>query len=186
MRSFARYSSAPLLAFMLLTAACGGNDDNDGSTATPTTLPSLAVTSSAFAADGAIPETYTCEGDNVNPPLAWTAPPADTVELAVVVDDPDAPRGTFTHWVVYRIPPTTREIVESKLPVGLAQGQTSAGAVEYTGMCPPDGETHHYRFRVYALDGQPAITDDTTPDDAVAAIEAAAIARGELVATFSR
>ena len=188
MRPLARTSSALLMAMVLGWGACGGDDDDGDVTtgSTTTTLASFSVTSSAFANGGAIPETYTCEGDNVNPPLRWGAPPKGTVEFAVVVDDPDAPRGTFIHWIVYRIPSTTTEIVESKLPVGLAQGQTSAGAVEYTGMCPPDGEAHRYRFRVHALRSQPSITDETTPEQAVAAIEASAIARGELVATFAR
>ena len=104
-----------------------------------------------FAAGGAIPRRFTCVGENVSPPLDWLGVPAGTVEVAVVVDDPDAPRGTYVHWVAVGIDPAHTELAEGALPPGARQGRNSAGKAAYSGPCPPGGPPHHYRFTVYAL-----------------------------------
>src|SRR3954451_7281041 len=106
------------------------------------------LTSPAFA-DGEIAPKYTCDGDDVSPPLAWTAPPEETVTLALCLDDPDAGRYPFTHWLAWGLPP------EGSLPEGEpapAEGRNDFGAPGYRGPCPPPGKPHRYVFTIYALD----------------------------------
>jgi Raf kinase inhibitor-like YbhB/YbcL family protein len=146
----------------------------------------ITVSSPAFAAGGAIPQRFTCMGENVSPPLAWSGVPAGTVEVAVVVDDPDAPRGTYVHWVAVGIDPAHTELAEGALPPGARQGRNSAGKAAYSGPCPPGGPPHHYRFTAYALKRKAEVGSDTSPEAAIAAIESAATARGRLVGTFGR
>jgi Raf kinase inhibitor-like YbhB/YbcL family protein len=109
----------------------------------------FALSSPAFAPGQTIPVRYTCDGASVSPPLRWTAPPRRTKSLAVLVEDPDAPVGTFTHWLAWNIKPTTRRLAAGARPP--RQGRTSAGTVGYTGPCPPEGSTHRYVFKLFAL-----------------------------------
>ena len=146
----------------------------------------ITVTSPAFAAGATIPKRFTCQGENVSPPLAWSGVAAGTAEVALVVDDPDAPRGTFVHWVVVGLDPARAKLAEGAVPPGARQLPNSGGSAAYTGPCPPGGPAHHYRFTVYALQRSPEVADDADPGAAVQAIEAAATARGRLVATFGR
>ena len=146
----------------------------------------IAVSSPAFAAGVAIPRRFTCEGENLSPPLGWSGVPTGTVEVALVVDDPDAPRGTYVHWVVVGIEPDRAELAEGTVPPGARQLRNSAGTATYTGPCPPSGPPHHYRFTVYALQRTADIASDASPEAAIEAIEAAAAARGRLVGTFGR
>jgi Raf kinase inhibitor-like YbhB/YbcL family protein len=146
----------------------------------------LTVSSRAFAAGAAIPARYTCAGRDTSPPLAWSRPPAGTAELALVVDDPDAPGGTFVHWVVAHLDPAAGGLAEGAVPRGALQLPGSSGKAAWTGPCPPAGPAHHYRFTVYALARRVQVAAGAKPADSVAAIEAAATARGRLVATFGR
>src|SRR5215216_4283594 len=146
----------------------------------------ISVSSPAFAAGAAIPDRFTCEGDNRSPPLRWSGVPAGTVEVALVVDDPDAPRGTYVHWVLLAMSPADTELAEGAVPAGARQVRNSAGEAAYTGPCPPSGPAHHYRFTVYALQRKADVDGDASPGAAIAAIEAAATARGRLVGTFGR
>ena len=147
----------------------------------------LVVTSPAFAAGTAIPRRFTCEGENVSPPLAWSGVAAGTAEVALVVDDPDAPRGTYVHWVVTGLDPAARgRLAEGAVPPGARQLPNSGGSAAWSGPCPPGGPAHHYRFTVYALQRAPEVAGDADPEAAVEAIEAAATARGRLVGTYGR
>jgi Raf kinase inhibitor-like YbhB/YbcL family protein len=146
----------------------------------------ITVSSPAFAAGAAIPRRFTCEGENVSPPLRWSGVPAGTVEVALVVDDPDAPRGTYVHWVVVGMDPARTELAEGAAPPEARQVSNSAGTATYTGPCPPGGPAHRYRFTVYALQRMAEVAGDTSPEAAIQAIEAAAAARGRLVGTFGR
>ena len=110
----------------------------------------MQITSSAFADNQAIPKRYTCDGANVSPPLQFSGVPAEAKSLSLVVTDPDAPAGTFTHWTVTQIPPGTVSIAEGG-PLGV-EGKNGFGKVGYGGPCPPGG-THHYIFTLKALDG---------------------------------
>jgi Raf kinase inhibitor-like YbhB/YbcL family protein len=146
----------------------------------------LTVTSPAFAAGAAIPARYACVGRDVSPPLAWSRPPPGTAELALVVDDPDAPGGTFVHWVVAHLDPAATRLAEGAVPPGAVQLPGSSGRAAWSGPCPPSGPAHHYRFTVYALSRRVEVAAAAKPADSVAAIEAAASARGRLVGTFGR
>jgi Raf kinase inhibitor-like YbhB/YbcL family protein len=151
----------------------------------------LAVTSTAFGDGEAIPARFTCDGQEVSPPLAWVAGDgadgvaAQPAAWALVVDDPDAPGGTFVHWVVLDIPSRTHAVATGSVPSGATQAQTSAGSASYAGPCPPSG-THHYRFTVYALSAATGLPDGAPTDDALDAIRAKADAQGTLVGTYSR
>ena len=146
----------------------------------------LAVTSPAFAPEGAIPARFTCSGDEVSPPLVWSKIPEGAAELALVVDDPDAPGGTYVHWVVAHLDPKQGGLAEGAVPAGATQLRNSAGEAAWAGPCPPEGPVHHYRFTVYALGRRVEVAADAKPAAAIAAIEEAATARGRLVGTFSR
>jgi len=113
------------------------------------------ISSHAFDNGRPIPKSYTCDGENVSPPLSWANPPSGTQSFALVVDDPDAPKGTFHHWAVYNIPPDADHLAEDISADGAAykQAHNDAGNLGYGGPCPPHGHgRHHYRFRLYALD----------------------------------
>ncbi|HYB90264.1 MAG TPA: YbhB/YbcL family Raf kinase inhibitor-like protein [Candidatus Binataceae bacterium] len=153
--------------------------------------PGLQLTSPAFADGAAVPADFTCTGADRSPRLAWTGAPAATKSFALIVEDPDAPMGTFIHWVVYDLPPATSALGEgvpkiAHLPQGGMQGVNSFGRVGYNGPCPPAGKVHHYHFRLYALD---SAFDPGAGSDAAAVEEAMrghVIASTDLVGTFSR
>jgi len=108
------------------------------------------LSSPAFVDGGSIPQKYTCQGDNVSPELNWSEAPAGAKSYALIMDDPDAPGGTFTHWVLFDIPPDTQQLVEGAGPIGVS-GNNSSSQTGYMGPCPPSG-IHRYYFRLYALD----------------------------------
>ncbi|MBX4195605.1 YbhB/YbcL family Raf kinase inhibitor-like protein [Candidatus Parcubacteria bacterium] len=112
-----------------------------------------------FLNGGSIPAQFTCDGNDINPTLEISGIPKETKSLAFVLDDPDAPSGTFTHWIVWNIPPVTDKILPGTLPVGSIEGLNSAHMLGYIGPCPPVG-THNYIFTLYALD---ATLDDLDP-----------------------
>lgn len=110
----------------------------------------MRITSTAFEDDQMIPEIYTCDGDNFNPPLELIDIPEGTKSLALIMDDPDAPNGTFTHWLMWNIPTETRVIDENDWLDGAEQGLNDGGDLGYMGPCPPEG-VHHYHIKVFAL-----------------------------------
>lgn len=117
---------------------------------TPGAAATFALSSAAFAEGGTIPKAYSCDGAGISPPLHWTGVPSGTKSLALIVDDPDAPSGTFTHWVTYDILPSQTELPEGARAVG-KDGLNGRGQPGYTGPCPPNG-THRYFFKLFALD----------------------------------
>lgn len=145
----------------------------------------IKVSSDAFADGQSIPARFTCDGGGQPPPLAWNGVPAGTAALALVVDDPDAPRGTFVHWVVLDLPGDATELDGSSLPSGAIQATNSAGRASYSPPCPPSG-THHYKFTVYALSAPTGLRDGAALDTALRAIESTATAQGTLTSTYSR
>ncbi|PIS42757.1 MAG: YbhB/YbcL family Raf kinase inhibitor-like protein [Candidatus Kerfeldbacteria bacterium CG08_land_8_20_14_0_20_40_16] len=111
----------------------------------------MKITSSAFQNNQSIPAKYSCDGEDVNPPLTFSELPDNTQSLVLIMDDPDAPAGTWVHWTIWNINPTTTEIAENSVPEGAVEGITSSGSAGYGGPCPPSGE-HRYIFKLYALD----------------------------------
>ena len=143
----------------------------------------ILVKSPAFENNESIPMKYTCDGDDVNPPLTIDGIPEETKTLVLIVDDPDAPMGTFDHWVVWNIPAATRRIEENTVP-GI-EGMSSYKKHAYGGPCPPYG-THRYFFKVYALDTQLDLKLNSTKRDVEKAMKGHILAEGELVGLYSR
>jgi Raf kinase inhibitor-like YbhB/YbcL family protein len=112
---------------------------------------SMKLTSTAFTHNENIPSKYTCDGEDLSPPLTVSGVPASAKSLALIVDDPDAPAGDWVHWTLWNIKPDTTEIVEDKVPQGATEGYTDFGKPGWGGPCPPSG-VHHYQFKLYALD----------------------------------
>jgi len=153
------------------------------------TMP-VTLTSSAFTEGAAIPSTYTCEGRDVSPPLAWTDPPAGTKGFALIGDDPDAPGQTWVHWVLYNLPPSARRLPEAvspeqELPDGARQGRTDFGRIGYGGPCPPSG-THRYFFKLYALDAMLSLPPGATKSQLEAAMKGHVLAEAQLMGTYRR
>jgi Raf kinase inhibitor-like YbhB/YbcL family protein len=159
----------------------GKNDDEVPAVEKPATL---TVTSPAFDDGAAIPREFTCKGAGTSPPLAWSGVPSGARSVALVVDDPDAPSGTFTHWVVYNIDPARSTIAAGQVPEGALQARNSGGDVGYTGPCPPSG-THHYRFTVYVLRSPLTVPAGGDPARVLVAIRGKTTARGTLTGTFA-
>jgi Raf kinase inhibitor-like YbhB/YbcL family protein len=179
-----------LLAVVLAVAvvACGGDDDGGGASLTPVETGPVVFTSEAFSSGGAIPIEYSCDGDNISPPLAWSRLPAGTESLALTMDDLDA--NGYVHWVMYNMPPDSTglgadAVPNEELDDGSLQGVNSRGEIGYTGPCPPGGE-HEYRFRLYALDTAIDPEAGATLAEVEAAIAGHVLALSELVGTYSR
>jgi len=168
------------LGCALLLAGCGG--DSSARVPEPDVASAITVTSPAFGDGGPIPAEYTCRGAGRSPELSWTGVPADAASLALVVSDPDAPGGTFIHWLLYDLPPA-----DGRLPAGAApppdakQADNSGGKPGWYAPCPPSG-THHYAFTVYALNR--AVTGRST-QNVLDDIGRAALARGTLTGLVS-
>jgi len=152
---------------------------------------SFEVTSSAFASEETIPDRYTCEGADVSPPLSWRNAPAGTEEFALVCEDPDAPGGTFTHWLLYDIPASRDALPEGvktdpRLSWGAAQGRNDFGNVGYGGPCPPIGSEHRYTFRLYALDDGLNLPPGASRHQLLSEVEEHAVARAGLIGRYGR
>ena len=152
---------------------------------------SLKLTSTAFPAGGTIPKKFTCDGPDVSPALAWNNPPAGTQGFALIMDDPDAPVGTWVHWVLYDLPATARELPENvdkkdELPSGARQGRNDFRKIGYGGPCPPPGPAHRYFFKLYALDVKLGLKPGATKAEVEAAMKGHILAQGELVGRYAR
>jgi Raf kinase inhibitor-like YbhB/YbcL family protein len=146
----------------------------------------MVVTSSAFEANGTIPAKYTCDGENINPPIRIAGAPTGTETLVLVMDDPDAPAGTFDHWLVWNIPGSTEEVPEGWKPeAGVSEGVNGFGKVGYGGPCPPSG-THRYVLRVYALSRRLNLAASATKQQVETAASEHALDRGELIGVYSK
>jgi Raf kinase inhibitor-like YbhB/YbcL family protein len=178
-----RHQVVAALAGAATLTGCGlfGDKVTEPARTVPATL---TVTSSAFDDGDQVPRRFTCEGQDVSPPLAWTGVPDDVRALALVVTDPDAPGGTYVHWIVLNIDPATRSLAAGEEPEGARQARNSAGHARYDGPCPPSG-THHYRFTLYTLRTPTTLENGVETQRALAAIDAKATGRGVLVGTAS-
>ena len=145
----------------------------------------MKLKSPAFEDNQTMPPIYTCDGDSINPPLEISDVPANAQSLALIMDDPDAPNGVFTHWLMWDIPPLIHEISENSSPEGVTQGINGAGQAGYLGACPPSG-VHHYRFKLYALNRKLDITANISREELEREIEESLIEKCELVGIYSR
>ncbi|MGH7509146.1 MAG: YbhB/YbcL family Raf kinase inhibitor-like protein [Gemmatimonadales bacterium] len=151
----------------------------------------IELTSPAFAHGTRIPVEYTCEGKDISPPLAWTGVPVETRSLALVCDDPDAPRGTWVHWVLYNLPTEVVELAPGvprvpELPSGARQGRNDSGVIGYSGPCPPPGKPHRYFFRLYAIDIALGLPHGVTKAELEQALDQHILGQGTLMGTYQR
>ncbi len=145
----------------------------------------MKIQSLAFSNNQPIPPKYTCDGENVNPPLRFNDVPDVTESLVLIVDDPDAPAGTWVHWVVWNIPPAAHEILENSVPEGAIEGITDFGKPGYGGPCPPSG-SHRYFFKLYALDTVLALSSSADVKDVELAMEGHILGEAQLIGLYQR
>ncbi|HPC94332.1 MAG TPA: YbhB/YbcL family Raf kinase inhibitor-like protein [Sedimentisphaerales bacterium] len=150
----------------------------------------ISVSSPAFQEGGMIPAKYTCDGDDLSPPLQWAEVPEAAKSIALICDDPDAPVGTWVHWVMWNIPPSVADLTEGvppqpELPDGSRQGISDFGRPGYGGPCPPSG-THRYYFTVYALDAMLDLPASTRKADLIKAMKGHILAEGQLMGRYRR
>ena len=144
----------------------------------------MKLTSSAFTHNGQIPSEFTCDSSDSSPPLTISDAPPNAKSLVLIMDDPDAPVGTWDHWIVFNIPPTTKQIPQDTEPNGLG-GKNSWGKTGYGGPCPPSG-THRYFFKLYALDTKLNLPEGSTKKQIEAAMQGHILAKAELIGTYKR
>ena len=151
----------------------------------------IQITSTAFTEGNPIPQKFTCDNEDISPPLSWTGIPAQTKSLALIVDDPDAPLGVFVHWVIFDMPPDLTGLTEgvAKTPTlpGLGvQGIADFRKPGYGGPCPPQGKPHHYFFRLYALDSLLNLPAGAKRAEVEKAMQGHILATGQLIGVYSR
>lgn len=150
----------------------------------------MELTSTAFSDGGRIPDKYTCNGEDISPQLSWSGYPDGTKSFVIIMEDPDAPGGIFTHWVMWNIPASVNSLSEGvpekgRLDSGAVQSKNDFGKIGYGGPCPPEGSQHRYIFRVFALDTT-IDTQASTKADVLNAMRWHVLGRGELTGIFSR
>jgi Raf kinase inhibitor-like YbhB/YbcL family protein len=152
---------------------------------------SLELASPDFTPGGNIPKQFTCEGANISPALKWNDPPGAAQSFVLIADDPDAPVGTWVHWVIFNLPASLRAIPQNfpkneQSADGSRQGRNDFGEIGYGGPCPPPGKPHRYFFKLYAVDGKLKLAPGATKAQVERAIEGHILAQGEYIGRFSR
>ena len=174
-----------LITLCSLICPLGGNTEMKGGREMK-----INVGSAAFTEGGMIPKQYTCDGADISPPLSWSTVPEGTKSIAIIVDDPDAPAGTWVHWLVYNLPPDLKGLPENILAKetianGGMQGMTDFRRIGYGGPCPPSG-THRYIFKVYAVDKLLDLYPGAIKKRLLQAMEGHILAEGELMGKYRR
>ena len=151
----------------------------------------LHITSPDFSEGETIPKKFTCDAQDVSPKLEWNKPPANTGSFALIMDDPDAPAGTWVHWVLYDLPADAKELPErvprqEQLASGAWQGRNDFGKIGYGGPCPPPGKPHRYFFKLYALDTKLNLKSGATKADLERAMKGHILAQAELIGRYGR
>ena len=180
-------SLVPALALWAASTALGCGASRQHGDAPMT----ITVTSAAFGPGASIPAEHTCDGADGSPALTWSGVPSEARSLALVMDDPDAPRGTWVHWVLYGLPPSTRTLAAAlpktpRVSGGARQGKNDFERDGYGGPCPPPGPAHRYFFELYALDGALELAPGATKAQLEQAMDGHVIARGELMGRYQR
>jgi Raf kinase inhibitor-like YbhB/YbcL family protein len=181
----------PLLAVLAALAVAGCDSEEEEESGVKEPLPAgperIRLKSPAFQPDARIPKRFTCDGEDTSPPLRWSRLPRGTLELALLMEDPDAPGGRLVHWSVYGIPPTIARVAEGEVPLGAREGKTSFDGGKYGGPCPPqDDAPHRYVFALYALSARVGLGDGASPDQVRRAVRRRVIARGVLTGRYGR
>ena len=145
----------------------------------------MKILSSDFTGGGLVPEKFTCDGQNISPNLKIEEASENTKSFALIMDDPDAPSGTFVHWLMWNISSETAQILEGELPASVAQGTNSGGKVGYMGPCPANG-THHYVFKLYALDNTLDLSPESKKAELESAMQGHIIESAQLVGLYER
>jgi len=158
---------------------------SDGISKEVTKTNGLKISSPVFENNGYMPEKYTCDGKNSNPPLVIENVPSKAKSLALIVDDPDAPRGTWVHWVLWNITPETKEIKENAVTTGATQGLNDFRIHDYRGPCPPSG-THRYFFKMYALDTILNLNSSATKTDMEKAMQGHILEQAQIIGLYKR
>ena len=185
---------------LALAVACGGDSEEETPPAAETPVGekdgvTFSLESEAFASEAAIPSRYTCDGEDVSPGLSWSDAPANTEAFAMILDDPDAPGGTFTHWLLYNVPPSLSSLPEgvpndAAPPVAAGQaahqGLNDFGTLGYGGPCPPPGAAHRYNFTLYALDETVDLAPGASKQRLLEAMQGHILGEGRLIGTYSR
>lgn len=189
-RSIDLLQGCAILALAFLTAACASNDKRSAAREEKIAM-TIQLTSSAFAEGQPIPAKYTCDGADISPPLKWTNVPHGGKSFALICDDPDAPAGTWVHWVLYDLPPAVTELPEGvptteAIPNGAKQGVNDFKRIGYGGPCPPRGGPHRYFFKLYALDAGLQLKARATKKELARAMEGHILAEGQLMGTYKR
>jgi len=182
--------SIVLFSFSISTQAGGwqGNVILDAKGAGSMTF---SISSSSFSQGGEIPRKFTCDGADVSPELTWTTPPAGTQSFALIADDPDAPAGTWTHWVLYDLPPQITVVPEGmskvdEVPSGGRQGRNDFRKIGYGGPCPPPGKPHRYFFKIYAVDRMLNLKPGSSKQEVEQAMQNHILGQAELMGKYQR
>ena len=178
----------PLVHLLLCgcTAEKPGAPEEDGKG-----VPTMQLTSSAFKEGEAIPKDFTGDGKNISPPLQWSGQPDNAKSFALIGDDPDAPRGTWVHWVLFNVPVAVHELPQGVPPEKVVldsarQGTNDFGKIGYGGPAPPKGPAHHYHFKLYALDTVLELKEGATKKQLLEAMKGHVLAEGKLIGTYGR
>jgi len=152
---------------------------------------SFSISSTSFPNGGDIPKKFTCDGADVSPELSWTGPPAGTQSFALIADDPDAPSGTWTHWVLFDLAPDTNNLAESvskidELPGGERQGRNDFRKIGYNGPCPPPGKPHRYFYKLYALNAKLDLKPGSSKQEVEQAMEGRILGKAEWMGKYQR
>jgi Raf kinase inhibitor-like YbhB/YbcL family protein len=171
--------------------ACGGSGGGNGApppedgNGAPPDGAEMVLTSTAFEDGGTIPVDYSCDGQDISPPLSWSSVPEETQSFALILDDPDSPGNDFTHWIIFNIPAEATGLEAASAGSAL-EGENDFGSIGYRGPCPPSGSSHHYRFTVYALDMTLEMNAGATRAQVLNATQGHVLAQGELVGIYQR
>jgi Raf kinase inhibitor-like YbhB/YbcL family protein len=172
-----------IMTFMMVASACTPDDDQNVQESSGEMA--IEITSSAFTESEMIPKKYSCDADYVSPAISWAGLPEDTMSLALIVDDPDAPAGTWVHWVLYNIPADQNALPEGVKGVGI-EGKNTSGKTGYGGPCPPKGPAHRYFFRLFALDTTLDVKAGLTKSELEQAMQGHILAQGQLMGKYQR
>jgi hypothetical protein len=191
MRSVVYISTLISIAFLFVIFGGTSKNSFGGQKMKKESVATLDVVSSAFHHEKSIPQKYTCDGEDISPPIRWQGPPFGTKSFILIAEDPDAPVGNWVHWILYNIPDSVLILSEGvpkqeELPDGTRQGMTNFNEIGYGGPCPPSG-THRYYFRVYAVDIMLNLEPSkATRENILKAIEGHTLAFGELMGKYGR